>query len=306
METGIGLGTMIKGLTGSLVEKKEEEKIEKEKKEAKERQKELDKLQRSATALRGAFDGFKATNDPEVFKGVYKALDPEGPEITGFESKPGETTITYKGHTLKGDPKALDEAIRIIEQNPGETEKIMQELIGLGLVKIEIAEEEETKGKELITVKPDDTVIDETGKVIFKAPSKPDKDKAPKAKVSDYSTYIGNVLKKYQITQTGITADKDGNIKIDLQSFLQGEQSAYQAIRTAATAGDQEATKDLKNLEEAYEKMREILGIGQEVIAPPQPAPATPPINPNAPAGPSWQDYMTGGNQTVTMPMPQR
>jgi len=135
-------------------------------------QQDLARIQRGANAIKTALDAYTKTGNKDVFNVIYKSMDPEGeiPDID-LDNNRNTVSINWKGMKIKGYQDKIQDAVRIISQNPEKSPEVLQKLAELGLAEIEIPKEKPDKEK-FITVSPGQTVIDSTGKQIYTAPEK--------------------------------------------------------------------------------------------------------------------------------------
>lgn len=282
---GYGLSKMVEGATTGLVEQKryDETKAIREADRAavmdyrnkdlalRERQmteqEQAAKTARTAGALKSYMEAFEKTGDKEFAQRVFKVYDPEGmvPDVAVIGKD--EVEVAVPGLKIKGKKKAIEQAIELIGKNPGRAQEILGQLNQLGLAKIEVTEGKEKEDK-LYEVGPGNSLVDKSGKVVFKAPEKAGKDTAPQ--MSDYGTYITKIFNKYKMGDTGFSVDANGQVKVDLTKFFGSQQSAYDVLKGKAKT-DKEAAQDLADLTEAYGKMKSILGIGAPAAEPATP-----------------------------------
>ena len=286
---GYGLGKMVEGATtGMLAQKKYEDAkairaAEKaDEKAYKTRQLDIQeregaakgdlaKITRSTSALRIGLEALEKTGDKEFANKMYGLLDPEGAQGVDFNVAAGNITIDTPEYTFTGPKGAVQQANAAMNANPHRAGEIIQKAAELGVIKITKKPPREEKEK-YFTLAPGQMVVDRQGKVIAQAPERESKPSATdkQASVTNYGTFITKVFSKYKMGDAGFTVDADGNMKVDVAKLFGSQQSAYDVLKEKAKTAP-EAKQDLADLQEAYGKIRGLLGIGQPAAVPADP-----------------------------------
>ncbi|KKN75085.1 hypothetical protein LCGC14_0384590 [marine sediment metagenome] len=219
-------------------------------------QEEQAQISRTANAMKTAYAIAKdSPNAKEVFASTYKQLDPTGqvPEVS-FEKDTIE--INFEGLKFKGKKGPMIEALGIIAENPEASPEIMSQLVQLGLLSIEAPKD---KPGRVVVVPPGHAVLDEKGVVSFPAGQKGVK-AGKGVTVSELSTGINAIFKKYKVDAgLGITFGPDKTATIDMATFLNGKETAFNIIQKKADEKDADAVEDLAKIQGYYELMDRLL-----------------------------------------------